>query len=143
MKMTLTLTIAAVISLGSLPAAAHKMPSHGGSKGWVSAQPQKGACPYTAAEFNMVKVEKTFRAMPQSTRMNLQHMLRHAGLYTGSDDGIWGPKTECAMKAVVGRFKGAMRDEDMIAFFEYMLDGGFIQDYPGTPNPFPHPDTLY
>ena len=137
-----------------------------------------GECPYVALQQNLDKVNETFHALPESTRMNLQHILRHAGLYDGPDDGIWGPRTDCAMRAVVGRFmnkapnctlsailyqagrnsdrtdrcavaNGAlhtrkiMNDVDMIGFFEYMLDGGFIRDIPGTPHPVLHRDTLY
>lgn len=106
-------------------------------------QPINGECRNIAFAWNMNKIERTFRAMPQSTRKNIQHILRHADLYSGRDDGIWGPKTECAMSFVVGRFQGNMSDHDMIEFFEYMLDGGFIDEYPGTPNQNPHPGVLY
>lgn len=105
-----------------------------------------GKCDLVVSEVNMRRVEAVFRSMPQSTRMNLQHVLRHADLYDGRDDGIWGPKTECAMAPVVARYKGDFNDPGLVDFFEYMVDGGFVIDYPsvdGTPNPYPHAGLLY
>lgn len=138
---TLTLTTITLVAL-SLPAAAHKVKIDADKK-WPEAKMINSECQHLASEYNMAKIEKTFRAMPQSTRKNMQHVMRHAGLYKGSDDGIWGPKTDCAIRAVVGHYSGRMTDSDMIIFYEYMLEGGFIDDYPGTPNPFPHLGTLY
>ena len=105
-----------------------------------------GVCDMAVSEVNLRRVEAVFRSMPQSTRKNLQHVLRHADLYDGSDDGIWGPKTECAMVPVVARYQGVMDDAALVGFFEYMVDGGFVLDYPsvdGTPNPYPHRGMLY
>lgn len=138
---TLTLSAVALMAL-SLPAAAHKTKIDANKK-WPEAQMINGECQHLASEYNMAKIEMTYRAMPQSTRKNMQHVMRHAGLYTGTDDGIWGPKTACAIRAVIGHYSGHMTDGDTIEFFEYMLEGGFIDDYPGTPNPFPHLGILY
>jgi hypothetical protein len=138
-----TLAALTALTLTSIPAVAHETHKRDMKPTWQSQQVKVGSCQFFMSEWNMQKIERTFRAMPQSTRMNLQHVLRHAGLYNGSDDGIWGTKTECAFKAVASRFHGEMTDADMIQFFEYMLDEGFVLDYPGTPNAFPHPGTLY
>ena len=82
-----------VLALVPFSVAAHRLP------GDVS-------CPHEALPSNMSKVKQGFHTLPQSTRMNLQHVLRHAGLYNGRDDGIWGRKTECAMRAAVSHFAG-------------------------------------
>ena len=183
-----TLTTCALLVTGAAPAVAHEIDNHPvpGMTLMIldphvfpmTETPGSGECPYIALQRNMDKVRETFHNMSESARMNLQHILRHAGLHDGSDDGIWGPRTECAMRAVVGRFMttmpncnlsailrpaeensdrtfrcavangalhtgGIMSDQDMILFFEYMLDGGFIRDVPGTPHPVLHRDTLY
>ncbi|MFX4299936.1 hypothetical protein [Pseudosulfitobacter pseudonitzschiae] len=107
------------------------------------AQIQSGICQFTAPEANMHRIEAMFRSMPEATRMNLQHVLRHAGLYAGSDDGIWGVNTSCAIEAVAARFDAVMTDQDLVQFFEYLLDGGFTAEYPGTPDNRPHRGVLY
>ena len=94
-------------------------------------------------DYNMKKIERAFRGMPQSSRMNMQHILRHAGLYNGRDDGLWGFRTSDALKPVIRRFGGYMTDREMIGFFEYMLDGGFVTEYSGTPHWIPHHGLLY
>ena len=183
-----TFTTCALLVTGAVPAIAHDA-RNAPMPPMISMVPdphvfpmmettRPGECPYIALQQNMDKVRQTFDAMPQSTRMNLQHILRHAGLYDGRDDGLWGRRTDCAMRAIAGRFmstmpncsqsailqhaegdsdrtnrcavangalhtSGVMSDHDMIKFFEYMLDGGFIHDIPGTPHPVPHRDTLY
>jgi len=139
----ITLAAAAALTLASLPASAHKMELAGGKNTWDSQQTMVNGCPYFTSEWNMAQIESTFRAMPQSSRMNIQHMMRHAGLYGGADDGIWGEKTACGISAIAGRLKGTMRDKDMISFFEYMLDGGFMHDYDGNPSPSRHIGILY
>jgi hypothetical protein len=131
---------AALTAMVAMPAAAHDSRAHTYSN---NAKVTNENCAHLASPWNMQKVERTFRAMPQSTRMNLQHVLRHAELYGGASDGIWGVGTECAMRAVAGRYSGNMSDADMVAFYEYMLDGGFVADYPGTPSNIPHANTLY
>lgn len=103
----------------------------------------RGKCHVVAADTNMQQIESVFRSMPQATRMNLQHVLRHAGLYEGRDDGVWGPRTSCAIEAVAARYPGEMQSKEVISFFEYMLDGGFVSDYPGTPDGRPHEGLLY
>jgi hypothetical protein len=131
---------AALTAMVAMPAAAHDSRAHSYSS---TAKVTYENCVHLASAWNMQKIERTFRAMPQSTRMNLQHVLRHAELYGGASDGAWGAGTSCAMKAVAKRFSGNMTDEEMVAFYEYMLDGGFVADYPGTPSDFPHANTLY
>lgn len=113
------------------------------SPGTADAPFVRGACLVQVSGQNMPRIEKMFRSMPQATRMNLQHVMRHAGLYEGRDDGIWGPRTSCAIKAVAARFDGPMTDRDLVAFYEYLLDGGFVSEYPGTPSDRPHRDVLY
>lgn len=100
-------------------------------------------CAYSTETQNMERIEQTFRGMPQATRMNLQHVLRHTGLYAGRDDGIWGKMTECAIASVAARYPAKMDDKHLVWFFEYLVDGGFTEDYPGTPNPYPMPGVLY
>lgn len=103
-----------------------------------------GSCAALTQTWNLDRVAETFRAMPQSSRMNMQHILRHAGLYEGADDGIWGKGTECAMAHVLGDHERViMTDENLVKFFEYMLDGGFISEYSGTPNAIGHPGVIY
>jgi hypothetical protein len=104
---------------------------------------QGGICQYHASDWNMARIERMFKTMPEYTRMNLQHVLRHAELYDGRDDGVWGPKTSCALKAVATHYPAPMNDSALVAFFEYLLDGGFISDFPGTPNNVPHRGVLY
>ncbi len=141
---TLALTAAALTAL-AMPASADG-PHHLMLAKNAAQMTSTGNCQTAVSEVNMRRVEAVFRSMPQSTRMNLQHVLRHADLYNGSDDGIWGPKTQCAMVPVVARYKGTMEDVALVGFFEYMVDGGFVIDYPsvdGTPNPYPHAGLLY
>ncbi|MFG6572090.1 hypothetical protein ACGYLO_10835 [Sulfitobacter sp. 1A13353] len=144
MLKTLALTAAAMAAL-TVPAHAHGAHhTHIAKK--APAMTAAGVCDVAVSKANLQRVEAVFRSMPQSTRKNLQHVLRHADLYDGSDDGIWGPKTECAMAPVVARYNGMMDDAALVGFFEYMLDGGFVLDYPsvdGTPNPYPHRGMLY
>lgn len=118
--------------------------SHGDHSPRASGSPLvNGICQFKANGHNMQRIEKMFRSMPQATRMNLQHVLRHAGLYDGRDDGIWGAMTSCAVEAVAVRFDGPMTAQDLVAFYEYLLDGGFVSEYPGTPNDRPHRGVLY
>lgn len=123
------------------PALAHEGHHHTG-QAQLGAM-KKGVCQYHASDWNMARVERMFTSMPQSTRMNLQHILRHAGLYDGRDDGLWGAKTSCALEAVAARYPAPMDDKALVAFFEYLLDGGFVMDYPGTPNAVPHRGLIY
>jgi hypothetical protein len=140
----IALTAAAMAAL-SMPASAHG-PHDTMTAKKAARITSAGKCDLIVSEVNMQRVEAVFRSMPQSTRMNLQHVLRHADLYDGRDDGIWGPKTECAMAPVVAQYKGTMTNPALVGFFEYMVDGGFVIDYPsvdGTPNPYPHAGKLY
>lgn len=88
---------------------------------------------------NMQGVERIFRQLPQASRRNLQHLLRHAGFYDGADDGDWGSKTDCALRVVVGRFAEPMSRHDLADLFDYLLSGGLVAEYPGTPHPVRHP----
>lgn len=104
---------------------------------------EDGTCAHVTAPGNIARIAETFRALPQSTRKNLQHVLLHAGLYFGDVDGLWGEQTQCGMIAVAHRFDGEMSDASLIGFYEYMLFGGFMLDYEGTPNGNPHLGALY
>jgi hypothetical protein len=141
--MTKSFALSALITAClALPALAHEG-AHPKQDHKLTSPLQDGACEAVISDHSLAMLEQSYRDMPQSTRMNLQHVMRHAGLYDGSDDGVWGPMTECAIASVASKFPGAMSDATMISFYEYMLSGGFISDYPGTPNPFPHQGVLY
>jgi hypothetical protein len=137
--MTKLITMALVAQAALAGAAsAHEAKTHPTSLNWG-----KGVCHVQANAETMAMIEAKFKSVPQSTRMNLQHMMRHAGLYTGMTDGIWGKKTDCAFKAVATRYPGAMTGKHLEQFFEYMLSGSFIKEYPGSPSASPHPGVLY
>ncbi|MXX88712.1 MAG: hypothetical protein F4213_03310 [Boseongicola sp. SB0677_bin_26] len=120
--------------------AASQAEAHEGSHG-------SAACPdlvlsNTVLDVNMRGVERMFRQLPEASRRNLQHLLRHAGFYQGIDDGAWGRKTDCALRVVVGRFAGPMTRHDLADLFDYLLSGGLAGEYPGTPHPVRHPGLI-
>ena len=130
------LSASLTLLLSVLPATAHE----------ASQRPLQ-SCPNlalsnTVLADNLQEVEHVFRRLPEASRRNLQHLLRHAGFYEGADDGSWGPRTKCALAAIVGRFPEPMSGRDLADLFDYLLAGGLAGEYPGTPHPVRHPGLL-
>lgn len=138
MKKILGAILIAQTALAGAAFAHDAVPRTGGEPNWVG-----GKCVVDANARTMAQLEVSFERMPKSTRKKVQHLMRHANMYSGELDGIWGKRTECGIRQIASRYPGAMNAEKVTEFWDYMMIGPFIFDYPGTPSAWPHEGTLY